>query len=388
MEDREIFLDKIHIINFLSLRDVELSLKPLTILVGPNASGKSNVLNALGLLNNMLEEEELPPLLADENFQKAIWAGGADKIRFELTIKANQKLAQYKLEFNTKGRNRIALEELIVDQIKVITVEEGEGKVTDEDNGNTQAFHSKKLALKSAGDYGDKPITKKLAQFIRDWGFYDFRPNQIRKGKLAADIVRQTTISNLPTQMDSDGEALGFLLYNWSEQTNERFKLVSESLYDFCKLSLGHSNDELFLLEGHEKPIPLEMASDGILRFLAYQALLVELEIPSLITIEEPERNLHPVALTSLAHLLKRLSQKTQVVLTTHSSQLLDAFATDELSDNLRVLLLQNKPGSGTEIINLEKVQEDDEALHGWIEDFGIGSAIFDSELLQDVLEG
>ena len=54
MSKEKVFLEKIHIKNFLSLRDVGLPLKPLTVLVGPNASGKSNILNALGLLNRMM----------------------------------------------------------------------------------------------------------------------------------------------------------------------------------------------------------------------------------------------------------------------------------------------------------------------------------------------
>ena len=50
MSELKAFLGQVHIENFLSLRDVDLPLKPLTVLVGPNASGKSNVLRALSYL--------------------------------------------------------------------------------------------------------------------------------------------------------------------------------------------------------------------------------------------------------------------------------------------------------------------------------------------------
>ncbi|MCE2414604.1 AAA family ATPase [Candidatus Poribacteria bacterium] len=50
--------------NYLSLRNVTLPLKPLTVLVGPNASGKSNTLRSLRLLNSMLRFET-PPTTAD-----------------------------------------------------------------------------------------------------------------------------------------------------------------------------------------------------------------------------------------------------------------------------------------------------------------------------------
>ena len=62
MSEVNAFLKEVHISNYLSLRDVVLPLKPLTVLVGPNASGKSNVLSALRLLNRMIRAEALPPV--------------------------------------------------------------------------------------------------------------------------------------------------------------------------------------------------------------------------------------------------------------------------------------------------------------------------------------
>ena len=60
MSERKAFLEKVHIKNYLSLRDVTLPFKPLTVIVGPNASGKSNSLFALHLLNRMIVSESLP----------------------------------------------------------------------------------------------------------------------------------------------------------------------------------------------------------------------------------------------------------------------------------------------------------------------------------------
>ena len=74
-------------------------------------------------------------------------------------------------------------------------------------------------------------------------------------------------------------------------------------------------------------PIPLlERVSDGTLRLVAYYILLHEPELPPLIAIEEPERNLHPGALADIADVLEQIAEQSQVIITTHSSQLLDAF--------------------------------------------------------------
>ena len=140
-------------------------------------------------------------------------------------------------------------------------------------------------------------------------------------------------------------------------------------------------------METGKKPIPLLRASNGTLHLIAYYTLLNHPELPPLIAIEEPERGLHPGALMNIAKVLEQLAERTQVIITTHSSQLLDAFDSKRLSDSLGILLLRNRSGLGTEVINIEEIRGKREALDGWITDFGIGSAIFDSELLQDLME-
>jgi hypothetical protein len=91
--------------------------------------------------------------------------------------------------------------------------------------------------------------------------------------------------------------------------------------------------------------------------------------------------------LKDIASILERLAERTQVIITTHSSQLLDAFNPASLSENLGVLLLQNIPGQGTKVTDLADARRNQTALDGWITDFGIGSALFDSGLVQEPLE-
>ena len=79
MSELKAFLGQVHIENFLSLRDVDLPLKPLTILVGPNASGKSNVLSALWHLKKIITAEKLLPV---EDIQDLLWAGEAKPYNF------------------------------------------------------------------------------------------------------------------------------------------------------------------------------------------------------------------------------------------------------------------------------------------------------------------
>ena len=387
MAEQKAFLEKIHIKNYRSLRNVTLPIKPLTVLVGPNASGKSNTLRSLGLLNSMLKFETPPPKA--DFLRELLWAGGADYITCELHLKVKEKPVRYKLEFKAKDEELSIDEELLVNRVKVISVQSSEGKVTDEDGKNTTTYKSNKLALRSAGDYGHKPITSVLTEFMQEWEFYDFQPDYIRTNPNKFSPITKGIRESL--SLNRYGVNIPDILWNWYEDTPEDFRYVSEALSAATNINIDYrkidGEFQLCFFEGYKKAIPLTNGSDGTLRLLAYNTLLNQSELPPLIAIEEPERSLHPGALKDIAYILEKLAERTQVIITTHSSQLLDTFSSKSLSDSLGVLLLRNRPGLGTEVLNLEEIRGKREALDGWISDFGIGSAVFDSELLQDLLE-
>jgi predicted ATPase len=399
MKKQTVFLEQIHIKNFMSLRDVVLPLKRLTVLVGPNASGKSNILRSLELLKRMMYAENPPPA---DFIRNVLWTGSANNISFQFQMKKHEIPINYRLELKTisEDENQIALEELIVDKVNVISVKNGRGKVRDEDDKNPTLYRPSKpkLALKTASDYGNKPVTNALTEFIRGWEFYDFEPDIMRGGdifhrKINREINRNSKRSDRLPGFNDDGSALRDILSYLSENDKKCFDSVNEAFESCTKLKIeyrnsdGDDDDDLYVWEGCEHPVSLRKASDGTMRLLAYHVLANLPELPSLIAIEEPERNLHSAALKEIASILERLSERTQVIITTHSSQLLDAFNPENLSDQLGVLLLQNIPGKGTKVINLEEKRKDREALNGWMTDFGIGSAVFDSELLQDFAE-
>ena len=119
MSERKAFLEKISIKNFLSLRDVTLPFKPLTVLVGPNASGKSNTLLALHLLNRMMVDESLP---LDELIMDSLWTSEAEKISFRLETKVEEHTTAYHLEVNAKPNFPFHAEQLSVNDVNVILI--------------------------------------------------------------------------------------------------------------------------------------------------------------------------------------------------------------------------------------------------------------------------
>jgi predicted ATPase len=373
-------IKKLHVENYLSLKDVTVSFKPLTIIVGANASGKTNVLSSLKILNRLMLSEELP---TDDQIKQWFWAGYNDSkrhLKFKIEAEIEDNKVEYILSLQASDK-KIYLEQFFIGNQKIIDIEESNGIVFDEKSGNETSYYDNKMALRSAGAYGEKPITRRFSEFLKEFEFYNFMPEIIRRDNIFSIIGKK---SSLPSSLDDDGSVLRDVLLNWHESYQDNFKSVNELLEKALDRSLEclPDNEEIGLQEGYEKLIPLKKASDGTLRLLAYYTLLNQDELPKLVAIEEPERNLHPAALEGVANLLQELSQRTQVIITTHSSQLLDALNTEDLGKDIEVVLLQNKKGEGTTVIDLNQAREKQPAFQGWIEDFGIGSAIFDSELI------
>ena len=191
--------------------------------------------------------------------------------------------------------------------------------------------------------------------------------------------------------LDASGSEIQEVLEYWAENDLDKFQKVNQALSACIGISLKLARKEgektIEALEKDGLEVPLESMSDGTLRIIAYYILLNETELPPLIGIEEPERNLHPGVLREVASAIKQLSKRTQVIITTHSSQLLDCFSLDDINSDVSVILLSKKNINGTQSFLLDELGKKRDDLAAWMEDFGVGSAIYHSQLLQDILE-
>ncbi|MEG3862418.1 AAA family ATPase [Microcoleus sp. herbarium12] len=392
--------------NFRSLGDLTLNFKNLTILVGCNSSGKSNSLQALSMLSLMLKIGSPPPV---EFMQRFLRFGGNKDITFSITVKEAKKIANYTVSVALEeGKSYCSREQLLIGRYKVIDIKNGVGKVRDENGKNAQNYQSKSgyLALKSAGDFGNRPFTSRLAEFIINWNFYDLDPELMRGSPMFViddNIVMDR--ENIPS-LGSRGREIEDVLIHWADKDLEKFQLVSQELNDCMGIRLKFEEGnkvsdngsvaidlsnlrgiKIKVLEKGSLEIPLSNMSDGTLRIMAYYVLLHQDQLPTLIGIEEPERNLHPGLLREVASVVKRLSQKTQVIITTHSSQLLDCFNLDEINSDVSVLLLSKIDDVGTQAFPVDELGKSRDDLSEWMRDFGVGSAIYHSHLLQGILE-
>lgn len=120
---------------------------------------------------------------------------------------------------------------------------------------------------------------------------------------------------------------------------------------------------QLFMVEEGGRQIPVGRLSDGTLRYLGLLAILLDPEPPTLIAIEEPELGLHPDVIPRLAELLLEASERTQLVVTTHSRLLVDA-----LSGVPESIVVCSKENGET---RMERLSADD--LSEWLKNYSLG---------------
>ena len=142
-----------------------------------------------------------------------------------------------------------------------------------------------------------------------------------------------------------------------------------EGLTDFEVVAEG-GTVQVFFTEG-EFSISATRLSDGTLRFLCLLAILCDPEPPPLICIEEPELGLHPDILPTVADLLKEASQRTQLIVTTHSDMLVDA-----MTDCPESVVVCEKHDGKTEMTRLAASD-----LAVWLEKYRLGQLWIQGQL-------
>jgi predicted ATPase len=112
---------------------------------------------------------------------------------------------------------------------------------------------------------------------------------------------------------------------------------------------------------GSDYPFRANHLSDGTLRFICLATALLQPTPPSTMLFDEPELGLHPYALSLLAGLFKQAASRTQVIVSTQSALLLNAFEPED------VIVVERAEGQSS-FRRLESAQ-----LSEWLEDYALG---------------
>jgi predicted ATPase len=119
------YLNRLQIRYFRSLYKVDLDLKPLTILIGPNASGKSNLFKALRFLHDAIAGDRLEWQSYDNQIDHLLWYGfdehgnRPETVAFTCEFSSRGKsLGRYQAALRCKDYIRVEAEELTVDLLQ------------------------------------------------------------------------------------------------------------------------------------------------------------------------------------------------------------------------------------------------------------------------------
>ena len=141
----------------------------------------------------------------------------------------------------------------------------------------------------------------------------------------------------------------------------EKLQNVFAGITDF-DVSVVGGTAQIYLIEGDYR-IPATRLSDGTLRYLCLLAILCNPEPQPLICLEEPELGLHPDLLSGLVDLIKECSERTQMIVTTHSEFIVDGF-----SESPECVMVVDKEDGITKMTRLNY-----DSLKVWLEKYSLG---------------
>lgn len=313
---------------------------PLTFLVGPNGAGKSNLLDALRFTADSLRGP-MADALRDrwgihEVARKSSGRPAGFGLRIEFELARCRGHLAFAVAAKTGGGYEVEREECAV-----VTADGAEHDYRVEDGSARStmllppAVAADRLYLvRAAGDAIFRPVHEALSQM----GFYDLDPEAMRRSRLPAPerLLRR------------DGSNIAGVLFRLEERSPEVKRGIEEYLGSVVDGIVGVDPKRFGRREGLEfrkttgdaqPPRRFHSAgmSDGALRALGVFTALFqsagEPGSPRFVGIEEPETTLHPSAAGVLLDALRESAAGGQVLVTTHSTDLLDDkhIAADEL---------------------------------------------------------
>jgi predicted ATPase len=346
-------IDRITIKGFKSIRSLEdFPLASLNVLIGANGSGKSNFVSFFTLLREIVEER----------LEKAInKAGGAD-IHLFLGPKMTDKIEAH-LEFGMNGY-KCVLEP--TDDNRLIFADErilyhaDPGMRTSSVDASIGQGHSESKLKQRAED--GRAVAMHVYNAVSSWTVYHFHDTS----NTAA--MRRTCSVRDNERLRGSGENLAAFLFRLREEQPATYSLIVDTIrlvapfFNEFKLRPKKRKDDTSLeLEWTQKntdyPFHASQLSDGTLRFIALATALLQPDPPATILIDEPELGLHPFALNTLASLIRQASVRTQLIVSTQSAPLLNAFEPEE------IVVMERKEGE-----SLFRRLEADE-LKTWLEE-------------------
>lgn len=329
----------------------------VNLLIGQNGAGKSNLIAFFRLLSWMVHSER---------FQNHIgMLGGGSAILFDGPEVTPQMIGDLIIETDS-GMNEYHFRLSHAAGDTLIFVDE---KVRFS-NRRMAGTNPKWFELGSGHResklpyYLDKPFVFVLKQLLQQIVVYQFHNTTDRSQ------IRNRWAENDGRFLKENGANLGSFLFRLQKEKPAHYQriiaIIRQAIPFFLDFELA---DEFgfIQLRWREKDSPklfdASEASDGMLRFMALTALLLQPveDLPAVIFIDEPELGLHPAAINILASLIKKASNYAQLFISTQSDNLVNEFSPEE------VVVVERE---GRKSI-YKRLNSND--LSGWLSEYNLG---------------
>lgn len=199
---------------------------------------------------------------------------------------------------------------------------------------------------------------------ISSWKFYNSNNMNLYKIRTSepklgsGDIYLSSSGDNLPLVIENLSQDIDF-----EDNLNIAMKSILPQTRKIRSVRSGRLSLTVeWFFEGNKEPFYLDEMSDGTVRMLCWATILLSPHLPTLLVIDEPELGLHVAWMRILAEWIKQAAQRTQVIITTHSPDLLDHF-TDCLEN---VLCFQRKDNQHFTINPLDITALQPKLEEGW----------------------
>jgi predicted ATPase len=393
--------------NFRSLRDVEVELQPLNVLVGPNASGKSNFLDLIEFLGDAVREDLRPALKKRGGFERVAFRGGARQTqatKVEITVEAivtryasdkardayTLRFSQGKVMKTPDGRSVAVLRR---DEEFRFKRTQGSGRRLTINGSNFTVYNTsaqqgskpksesllqqESLGLSTlprlAPDRGGEQVGK-LAELFSTFRVFDIN---VQAARLPSAIERGE-------RLQPDAANLAAFLHKLSGDEDTFRDLEDDARAMIPGLERIHFRP----VGGPEAAVAVELeeralhsrtsladASYGSIRALALLAMLYDPDPPLLTCVEEIDHGLHPYVFDRLVERLRDASSRTQFLVVTHSPALVNRLRASEL------IVCERDQESGETLLpaaDPEEVREIEKKLAGKM---GLGELWFSGTL-------
>ncbi|GAA6529635.1 chromosome segregation protein SMC [Segatella asaccharophila] len=339
-------IKNIKISGYKSIKELDLDLCPINILIGSNGVGKSNFISFFKLVNN-LYEKNLERYSLEQGVDRLMYYGQkhTDTIHGYLDFGSNQY--DFRLGANMEG---------------FLFIKE-ETSLCSTRSDNYTKYNEKESYVKDSLYARNKYLSEQFENY-KIYHFHDTEANSKLRSTCRIDDNQFLKVngSNLPA-----------FLYYLQQKAPKALKRIELNIRSVMPYFAG------FVLEPRKlNPEEIQLAwkdqndleefftamdlSDGSLRFIALSVLLMQPDLPNTIIIDEPELGLHPVAIAKLAGLIKSVAERgCQMIVSTQSVDLINHFEPEN------VITVDRKDGQSV-FSRLDGTE-----LGHWLEDYSLG---------------